>query len=68
MADKNLIIIASLASAVVHLREALDNNGSPHDIGAARMCLDQPVVAEWIENNEVLLPVRRDGKKFYDDL
>ena len=57
-------IIAALASAVVHYQEHIDT-GEALDLGAARGCLDNPLVSQWIDDNEALLPLRRDGKGFY---
>ncbi len=65
MSKTETAIIAALASAVVHYQEFADTS-EPLDLGAARGCLDNPLVSQWIEDNETLLPLRRDGKGFYD--
>ena len=47
-------------SAVAHLKEHIDT-GEPLDLIAAQSSLDHPSLRAWIERNEVLLIVRRDG-------
>ena len=49
-------------SAVVHLKEFIDT-GESADLDAADGLINGPEVRAWIEDNEIMLPLRRDGKK-----
>jgi len=48
--------------AVVHLKEFIDT-GEPMDLDAADGILNGPEMRAWIEDNEIMLPLRRDGKR-----
>jgi len=58
--DDNETIVVQLASAVIHLQEHIDT-GEPYDFSAAESNLAHPLVEQWMVDNKVLLPVRRDG-------
>lgn len=60
MSDKDTIII-QLASAVVHLQEYIETD-EHLDFYAAASNLAHPDVENWMADNKVLLPLRRDGK------
>lgn len=60
MTDEQTIIM-NLASAVIHLQEHIDT-GHPFDRVAAETNLAHPLVENWMADNKVLLPVRRDGR------
>lgn len=47
---------------VVHLKEFIDT-GEPMDLCAADGLLNGTELRAWIEENEIILPVRRDGIK-----
>lgn len=49
-------------SAVVHLLEFIDT-GESADLDAAHGLINGPEVRAWIEENEIMMPLRRDGKK-----
>ena len=49
-------------SAVVHLKEFIDS-GESADLDAADGLINGPEVRAWIEDNEIMLPLRRDGIK-----
>ena len=49
-------------SAVVHLKEFIDS-GESADLDAADGLINGPEVRAWIEDNEIMLPLRRDGRK-----
>ena len=49
-------------SAVVHLKEFIDT-GESSDLDAADGLLSGTELRAWIEDNEVMLPLRRDFKK-----
>lgn len=49
-----------LASAIAHLLEYSDTSQS-EDYAAAMSNLRGSGIVEWAEQNDVLLPVRRDG-------
>lgn len=49
-------------SAVVHLKEFIDT-GNSTDLFAANGLINGPELRAWIEANEIMLPLRRDGKK-----
>ena len=48
--------------AVVHLKEYIDT-GEALDLVTADSLIGWPEMREWIEANQIMLPVRRDGKK-----
>ena len=50
-----------IGCALCHLIE-FNDTGEPHDMQAYEGLLNDPEVREWIENNQVMLPARRDGK------
>lgn len=54
------ILTIKFACLAAHFKEYIDTNEST-DLDSAKGILDDPEVADWIERNEVLLPVRRDG-------
>lgn len=58
-------IICALVSAVVHLREYIDT-AELVDLESAHDVLQSMPVKQWIRHNHALIPVRRDGKAFYD--
>ncbi|KKN76141.1 hypothetical protein LCGC14_0373360 [marine sediment metagenome] len=60
MNDKRVLVFAM--NAIVHLKEYIDS-GEPLDLAAANGVLNGPEVRAWIEDNKILLPLRRDGKK-----
>lgn len=53
-------ITIKFAAIAVHLKEYIDTNES-FDLEAASGLIKDAEVQEWIEDNFVLLPVRRDG-------
>ncbi len=55
------MIIVQLANAVIHLQEHIDT-GEPFDLAAADANLSHPLVEDWMADNKVLLPQRRDGR------
>ncbi len=54
------IVTIKLACAVAHLKEFIDTAESL-DLDAATGILADPEVKSWIAENQVMLPVRRDG-------
>ncbi len=54
------LITIKLACLAVHLKEYIDTN-EVADMAAAQGILNDPEVQQWIEDNEIMLPVRRDG-------
>ena len=57
--DERVLIFAM--SAIVHLKEYIDT-GEKMDLAAADSLLNGPEVRAWIEVNQIMLPLRRDGK------
>ena len=49
-------------STVVHLMEFIDT-GESADLDAATGLLNGVELRRWIEDNEIMLPLRRDGRK-----
>lgn len=55
-------VLVFAMSAIVHLKEFIDT-GEPMDLAAADGIINGPEMRAWIEDNQVMLPLRRDGKK-----
>lgn len=51
-----------VAATIAHLLEHLDD-GSPVDREAAKSTLRQSGLAQWVKENAVMLPLRRDGQE-----
>lgn len=58
MSDDEKMLMCAL-SAVTHLIEFMDTNHGL-DLTAAWASLSDPDLRAWMENNRVLLPLRRD--------
>lgn len=58
--QQRLVVFAM--STVVHLMEFIDT-GESADLDAATGLLNGVELRGWIEANEVMLPLRRDGRK-----
>ena len=58
--DTRVLVFAM--SAIVHLKEFIDT-GEPEDLYAADGLINGVEMRGWIDDNEILLPLRRDGKK-----
>ena len=51
-----------VAATIAHLLEFIDN-GEPLDREAAKSTLKQSGLADWVKENAVLLPLRRDDQE-----
>jgi len=60
MNDQELMLMKALC-AVAHLVEYIDTT-EQFDFNSAMSNLNDPMLAQWVCENQVLLPVRRDGK------
>ncbi len=49
-----------IACALCHLIE-FNSTGEPADLQAYEALLNEPDVKDWNENNQIMLPLRRDG-------
>ena len=56
----NDAIALKIACALCHLVEHNDT-GELADLLAYNSLLNEPEVKSWIENNQIMLPLRRDG-------
>lgn len=60
------IALTAAMNAVIHLQEFIDS-GRELDRISATQSLSNPFLRDWVTKHEVLLPLRRDGKKVYAD-
>lgn len=59
--NKDRVLIFAM-SAIVHLQEFIDT-GESADLDAALGLINGTELRAWIEDNEIMLPLRRDGKR-----
>lgn len=60
LSTERILIFAM--STIVHLQEFIDS-GDSADLDAANGLISGTEMRAWIDENEILLPLRRDGKR-----
>jgi hypothetical protein len=66
--DRDTAVVIAALCAAAHYQEYVDTL-QPLDLGAAKDSIRlNPLVTEWIEENEIMLPLRRDGKTFLESI
>jgi len=61
--DQRMLMLA--LSSICHYQEFIDTK-EPTDLFAAQHILADRDLKQWITNNKVLLPLRRDGKTLHE--
>lgn len=61
--DQEVLLVKAF-SVIVHLKEHIDT-GETADLDVANGMLSSEEMIRWIDDNEVMLPLRRDGKALH---